>query len=234
MRLRAKEVNVTSGMAQKRSSWIVRLYLWACERLYHEFAGYYDAVSWMVSGGYWRRWQAGVWEEVEGRDVLELGFGTGELLIQGGRQGLTMFGLDRSPAMLDVARRRTRRMNVPTHIVQGDGRTLPFDEGLFDTVIATFPAGYILEPVTLLEVRRVLRPGGRFVILGLWVALDLGDFGRMFPVFYGRLSEEAQAAIAARVAAAGFMPRWVEQKAGRFTVGVLVAERQFREENREE
>ena len=225
MGLRAKEVNVRSSMAQKRSDWIARLYLWACERLYLELAGYYDAVSWIVSGGYWRRWQSGVWEEVAGHDVLELGFGTGELLIQGGRRKLAMVGLDRSPAMLDVARRRARRVKVPTHVVLGDGRALPFDDGRFDTVMATFPAGDILEPVTLLEVRRVLRPGGRVVILGLWVALDLGVFGRILPVFYGRLSKEVQATIAARVVAAGFVPRWVEQKAGRFTVGMLVAER---------
>ncbi len=224
MRPSVTEVNVKPAIPQVQASWIVRLYLWTCERLYYELAWWYDLVSWVVSGGHWRRWQAGVWEEVRGTDVLELGFGTGELLIQGAHRGLTMVGLDRSPAMMEVARWRAERAQTAVRSVLGDGRLLPFDNGVFDTAIATFPAGYIFEEETLLELRRVVRAGGRLVILGLWVDLDLGWMGRLVPVFYGRPRDAAQDAMAMRVAAAGFVARWVEQRSGRFTVGVLVAD----------
>lgn len=226
MRPRAIEVNVEPKIASRKESWSARLYLWACERLYHELAWWYDGVSWVVSGGQWRRWQAGVWEEVRGNDVLELGFGTGELLVQGARQGRMMVGIDRSPAMMEVARRRAEKAHTPVRSVLGDGRSLPFGDGVFDTALATFPAGYIFEEETLIELRRVLRSDGRFVILGLWVDLDLGWIGRLMPIFYGRPSNAAQEAMALQVAAAGFATQWVEQRTGRFTVGVLVADGQ--------
>lgn len=224
MRPSATEVNVKPAITGSQASWVARLYLWVCERLYYELAWWYDLVSWVVSGGQWRRWQAGVWQEVRGSDVLELGFGTGELLIQGADRGLTMVGLDCSPAMMEVARWRAEKAQTTVRTVLGDGRWLPFDDGVFDTAIATFPAGYILEEETLLELRRVLRAGGRVVILGLWVDVDLGWIGRLMPIFYGRPRIAAQDAMAMQVAAAGFVARWVEQQSGRFTVGVLVAE----------
>jgi SAM-dependent methyltransferase len=226
MRLSDKEVNVETGIMVPQLSWITRAYRWACARLYLELAWAYDWVSWLVSGGHWRRWQAGVWAEVRGQDVLELGVGTGELLAQGSHRRLSMMGVDCSPTMIEVARRRALKKQVGMHITMSDGRALPFEEGVFDTVMATFPAGYILEPATVAEMRRVLRRGGRVVLLGLWVELQLGWAGRMLPVFYGRPSEASLAAMVARLAAAGLKARWVEQRDGRFTVGVLVGDRE--------
>jgi ubiquinone/menaquinone biosynthesis C-methylase UbiE len=183
-------------------------------------------VSWFVSGGQWRRWQAGVWQEVHGSDVLEIGFGTGELLVQGAQRGMTMVGIDRSPVMLEVARQRAMRRDIPFRATLGDGRALPFDRHQFDTVMATFPAGYILDSSTLAEIRRVLRAEGRLVLVGLWVEPHLGRVGRLLPIFYGRPNEASLEAIAQRVGAAGFRARWVEQYHRRSTVGLLVANRE--------
>jgi SAM-dependent methyltransferase len=224
MRLSYKEVNVEARIMVPQSSWIARVYQWACERLYLELAWAYDWVSWLVSGGRWQRWQAGVWAEVRGQDVLELGVGTGELLVQGSQRRVSMVGVERSPTMIEVARRRAVKRQVDMRATLGDGRALPFAEGAFDTVVATFPAGYILDPVTLGEMRRVLRCGGRVVLLGLWVELQLGWVGRVFPIFYGRPGAASLAAIVDRMATAGFRARWVEQRDGRFAVGMLVAE----------
>jgi ubiquinone/menaquinone biosynthesis C-methylase UbiE len=199
--------------------------LWACERLYDELAWFYDLVSWLVSAGHWRRWQAGIWQEVRGTRVLEAGCGTGAMVVQGAQRGLSMVGVDRSPAMLAVANKRIRQLQSDGQLLLGDGRALPLQHGSFDSVMATFPAGYILDPTTLAEMRRVLRPGGKVVILGLWVELHLGKVGRLLPLFYGRPSGESLSAIVQRVEAAGFQARWVEQRNGIFTVGVLVAER---------
>jgi SAM-dependent methyltransferase len=229
MRLRGQEVN---GMTRDKvpSKWgarlILRVYLWACERLYHELAWWYDRVSWIVSVGQWRRWQAGVWQEVHGSDVLEIGFGTGELLAQGAQQGLAIVGLDRSPVMVEVARQRATKRDAPFRATLGDGHALPFERHQFDTVMATFPAGYILDLSTLAEIRRVLRAEGRLVLLGLWVDLHLGRIGRWLPVFYGRPGDASLEAIVRRVCAAGFRARWVEQRHGQFTVGLLVADRE--------
>src|SRR6478735_7718078 len=106
MQARSKEVNVRQPTIVPRIHWLARVYLWACERLYYELAWFYDTVSWLVSAGQWRRWQALVWKSVRGRRVLELGSGTGVMLVQGAGLGLAMTGVDRSPAMIRVAKRR--------------------------------------------------------------------------------------------------------------------------------
>lgn len=220
------EVNVEARGTVPAASWLARLYLWACNLLYSDLAWWYDRVSWLVSGGHWRRWQAGVWDEVRGNDVLEVGFGTGALLVQGAQRGYVMTGLDRSDEMQVVARHRLANAGIQARLLQGDGRALPLTTQAFDTAMATFPAGYILEGETLAEIHRVLRKEGRLVILGLWVEMHLGVLGRFLPVFYGRPSAQSLKFIAGRVEAAGFRARWVEKRDGPFTVGVLVADRE--------
>jgi ubiquinone/menaquinone biosynthesis C-methylase UbiE len=51
------------------------------------------------------------------------------------------------------------------NLTRGVAQHLPFPSEAFNTVVATFPAEYIFDPVTLTEAWRVLAPGGRFVIL---------------------------------------------------------------------
>ena len=49
-------------------------------------------------------------------------------------------------------------------------QALPFAEGVFDTVVATFPTEYIFEPPALGEIKRVLQPDGRLVIVpAAWI-----------------------------------------------------------------
>src|SRR5215210_4684678 len=108
MLLRGQEVNEEQrATVPPLRTWrqlLQLLYLWACERLYDELAWWYDGVSWLVSAGHWRCWQAAVWNEVRGHSVLEMGFGTGELIKQGMARGFSMVGIDRSAAMQAVAR----------------------------------------------------------------------------------------------------------------------------------
>jgi SAM-dependent methyltransferase len=152
-----------------------RLYLWACHRLYNEFAWFYDAASWIVSGGRWPGWRRLALDYVAGARVLEVGFGTGELLIEAAGRGLKVCGLEVSPAMQRITVRKMRRRGVWAPRICGRVQMLPFAEGCFDTVISTFPAEYIVDPLALQEIARVLRapadgaPGGRLVVVGLAV-----------------------------------------------------------------
>lgn len=134
---------------------------WLFDRLYHELASVYDPVSWLVSGGRWRRWQQEALAYVAGMRVLEVGPGTGHLLAALRNQGYDAFAVERSSAM---ARRAAGRAG-PGRVVQGDGRSLPFAADSFDTILATFPAPYVLDDAFAREVARVLRPGGRLVLL---------------------------------------------------------------------
>jgi SAM-dependent methyltransferase len=110
-------------------------------------------------------------------------------------------------------------------LVLGDGRALPVANGTVDAVVATFPAGYILERATLREAHRVLAAEGRLVVVGLWVALELGGWERWIPLFYGRPAAARLSAILGYVEGAGFRVQPIEEKMGRFAVGGLVATR---------
>ena len=130
--------------------------------LYYEMAWTYDLVSWLVSLGDWRAWQRAALPFVVGLDVLEIGHGPGHMLLALQNARFAVVGLDLSPHMGRQAQRRTQR-TVP--LVRGRVQELPFGTAVFDTVLSTFPTEYVVDPVTLATVARVLRPDGRFVIV---------------------------------------------------------------------
>jgi ubiquinone/menaquinone biosynthesis C-methylase UbiE len=133
--------------------------------LYNEMAWTYDAVSWVVSLGQWRRWQLAALPHLHGRDVLEIAHGPGHLLLEMKRQSYRVTGLDLSPWMGRRAGHRLRRAGLPATLVRGEAQSLPFAPASFDAVLSTFPTEFVIWPETLAAVHRVLRPGGRFVIV---------------------------------------------------------------------
>lgn len=104
-----------------------------------------------------------------GAPVLELGCGTGRILMPVARTGIPVVGIDRSSSMLEYGRRRARRIRVADRpaLVRGDIRSLPFESGAFSAVMAPYGILQSLtsEPdlaATLAEAARVLRRGGAF------------------------------------------------------------------------
>jgi len=121
-----------------------------------------------------------------GARVLDLCCGQGnvtEALLQA---GLDAVGADFSPQMLDFARRR-----VPTGtFVEADAQNLIFEDGEFDAVVCYF--GLILvpdQPRALAEIRRVLKPGGRFAMTA-WAGPDISP---TFRIFYSSVQEHGSA-----------------------------------------
>ncbi|MGC9395802.1 MAG: class I SAM-dependent methyltransferase [Anaerolineae bacterium] len=181
-------------------------YRWAAKRLYNEFAWAYDAVSWLVSAGHWSGWRKAVLAHVSGERVLEVGFGTGDLLVEMAARGWNACGLDLSPAMHRIVARKLRRRGLDAPHVRGVTQALPFADGSFDTLIATFPAEYIVAPETLREAARVLAPGGRFVIAGLVAQVEHPVLRRLVKPIYGDVRDGALAYFERVVTPAGF---WV-------------------------
>lgn len=130
--------------------------------LYNEMAWSYDWVSWGVSLGEWRRWQQAALPFVGGKLVLEVGHGPGHMLLALQNKGLAVVGLDLSAYMGRQAQKRTQR-TVP--LAQGAVQELPFATAVFDTVLATFPTDYMVDPATLASVSRILKRDGRFIIV---------------------------------------------------------------------
>lgn len=142
-----------------------RFLLWSFERLYHEFAWSYDLVAAAVSGGAWQHWITATVPWLYGDQVLDLGCGTGYLQVALAQAGIPHVGYDLSPQMLRQARRRLHSHAFPLRLARGRGECLPFPNASFSDVVATFPAPYIVNPMTVAEIRRVLRHDGQLLII---------------------------------------------------------------------
>ncbi len=140
----------------------IKLVRFGFRLLYNEMAWTYDAVSWLVSLGHWRAWQAAALPFVMGERVLEIGHGPGHMLAALEAQGFVVTGLDLSPYMGQMAQRRLGE-SVP--LVQGLVQQLPWPSAVFDTILSTFPTEYIVAPETVAALWRVLRANGRLVIV---------------------------------------------------------------------
>jgi ubiquinone/menaquinone biosynthesis C-methylase UbiE len=141
------------------------LLLRAFHLLYHQFAWAYDAVSAVVSLGRWRDWGKAALPFLTESRVLELGHGPGHLLAALAGGEWQAVGLDLSPQMGRLARRRLTKLGLAARLARGRGQALPFTDGSFDSVVAVFPAPYIIAPDTGAAIHRVLRSGGRLVIV---------------------------------------------------------------------
>lgn len=98
-------------------------------------------------------------------DVLEVAIGTG-LNLPSYDAELKVTGVDLSPAMLDIARQRAADLDRRVDLREGDAHHLPFDDASFDTAVCTFSLCNIPDPhQAVSEMRRVLRPGGRLVLV---------------------------------------------------------------------
>lgn len=193
--------------------------LWLYERLYHEMAGAYEWVAAGVSLGGWRAWRRAALPHVWGEQLLEIGSGPGRLLADLAAGERRIASVDRSPRMVAEAQRATvaARREGRVLLLQGDGRTLPFGAATFDTLLATFPAPYLLEPATLEEACRVLRPGGRLLVMGLWVTPPTWRVGGRavrlpLPIFYSARPDGLLREVAARLADVGLHLRVLEER----------------------
>jgi ubiquinone/menaquinone biosynthesis C-methylase UbiE len=146
-------------------------------QLYHRFAWAYDIVSWILSLGRWSDWVAAALEFIHGRRVLEIGFGPGHLQRALLEKGVAVFGLDESPQMAKQAARRAESRGGRPRLIRGRAQHIPFPAAVFDSVIATFPSEYIVDPQTLAEIQRILRSGGKLIVLAgaVFVNKDLAE-----------------------------------------------------------
>ena len=111
----------------------------------------------------------------EGEEVLEIGFGTGNALINiAGSIGRTgsAHGIDISPKMLERARRKINKLGLlnRTKLISGDAVKLPYPSKIFNAAFLSFTLELFDTPEIpkiLKEIKRVLKPGGRLGIVSL-------------------------------------------------------------------
>ncbi|MBM3778763.1 MAG: class I SAM-dependent methyltransferase [Acidimicrobiia bacterium] len=116
-----------------------------------------------------------------GGPVLEVGCGSGRVLVPTARAGIDVTGLDASPAMLDICRRRLAAepedVRARATLVEGDMRRFDFDRRFALATIPFRPFQHLLTPddqlACLAAIHRHLRPGGRLVFDIFNPSLDL-------------------------------------------------------------
>lgn len=102
---------------------------------------------------------------VKGSRVLEVGVGTGANL-PFYPEGLALTAIDLSPGMLELARQKAEELNLEVDFQLMDIESLEFMDHTFDTVISSCVFCSVPDPKKgLTEIRRVLRPNGRLLML---------------------------------------------------------------------
>jgi demethylmenaquinone methyltransferase / 2-methoxy-6-polyprenyl-1,4-benzoquinol methylase len=119
----------------------------------------YDRVGAVLSLGQDPRWRRLLVSRLpRGGHVLDVATGTGLVAAQLLRQGFDVTGLDQSPEMLAVAR---RRFGADVELINAPAQALPFGSESFDHLTFTYLLRYVADPgATLAELARVVRRGG--------------------------------------------------------------------------
>jgi ubiquinone/menaquinone biosynthesis C-methylase UbiE len=137
----------------------------ATRRRYNRIAPVYDLMESIVERSRFSRWRQVLWSKVEGKDILEVGVGTGKNFPYY-PESAEVTAVDFSEKMLSRAREKAQRRGLKVHLLQMDTQNLEFEENTFDTVIASFVFCSVPDPVLgLMEVERVCRPGGKVLLL---------------------------------------------------------------------
>jgi ubiquinone/menaquinone biosynthesis C-methylase UbiE len=105
----------------------------------------------------------------EGGDVLEVAPGPGFLSVEMAKTGrLRVTGLDISRTFVEIARRNADEVGVRVDFKNGNASQMPFADGSFDFLVCRAAFKNFSDPVgALREMRRVLRPGRKGVVIDL-------------------------------------------------------------------
>jgi len=143
----------------------------AIRDVYRRWAGWYDSSFGSFSALAQRRAVREV-NRLPGRDVLEVGVGTG-LALPHYAADKRIVGIDLSVEMLRQARRRVAGKGLRTvqTLLEMDAEATTFPDASFDIAVAMFVASVVANPRKLLaEMRRVVRPGGNILFVNHFAA----------------------------------------------------------------
>ena len=157
---------------------------------YRRMAPAYDAMDLFTFGAWWRLVRHALEYVPDDGDVLEVGFGPGKLHLELARRAGRCTGLDYSPDMCRFARTRMLAAGLEASITRGTAHRLPFADGSFDSVVSTFALSGLSELDTVMaELARVLRPGGRVVVIDIALPKDGNPVGRSLARLWERMGD---------------------------------------------
>ena len=160
-------------------------------KMFDNISGNYDGMNRMISFGIdvkWRKKVVALVKECNPTDVLDIATGTGDLVINIAKEtsAKKIIGLDISQGMLNVGKEKITKEELTDKIemILGDSEKMPFKDNSFDVITVAFGVRNFehLEK-GLIEILRVLRPKGRFIILETSVPEKIPF--KQFYIFHG-------------------------------------------------
>lgn len=137
---------------------------------FDKIASTYDRLNRLMTLGLDRCWRRRAVKGLHG-NVLDVACGTGDMVIELAKRGCVVTGVDLSNEMLAIAKQKTAQASFPLSTFNfqlGNAESLPFADGEFDAVTCAFGVrNFVHLEQGLSEMLRVLKPGGRMVILEL-------------------------------------------------------------------
>ena len=135
------------------------------DEFYTKFGRLYDALVKIFP--IWKHWISRTLPHIEGRQVLEVSFGTGYLLTRFANQFET-YGVDLNERMVNIARKNLKKRGFSAELYQANIESLPFENETFDTIVNTMAfSGYPDGNKAMSEIRRVFKMRGRLIIIDI-------------------------------------------------------------------
>ena len=205
----------------------------AVRSMFDRIAPRYDLLNRVLSGGTdvrWRRRAVDFLDIPPPVRVLDLCTGTADLLIEALRRDPRNAGLgvDLSLGMLARGASKLARGGYAARaaLALADGEHLPLREGRFDGALVAFGIRNVADPVAAMrEVRRALRPGGRFVVLEF--SMPGGVFGMAYRFYFRRVLPRLGGLVSGDASAYAYLPASVARFPSPDAFARLVAEAGF-------
>src|SRR6187455_1161912 len=166
------------------------------EEMFDSIAGRYDLMNRLFSAGIdmkWRKKTIGLLKKLEPKIVLDMATGTADMAILACRllDPDKITGLDLSAEMLELGRKKVEKEGLANKIelVKGDGEAISFPDNSFDAVMVAFGVRNFENLENgLMEMLRVLRPGGKLVVLEF--SKPNWGFKNLYNVYMGIVAPE--------------------------------------------
>lgn len=169
--------------------------------VFHKVARRYDIMNDLMSGGLHRAWKDALVSKVRPPQgarpflLLDLAGGTGDVafrVVRAGGEGTRAIVADINTEMLEVGRGRARKAGLDTRVefTEANAESLPFPDAHFDAVTIAFGIRNVPRiPLALAEMRRVLKPGGRALVLE-FSQVDIPMLDKLYELYSFRLIPE--------------------------------------------